>query len=99
MSLKRKCDFDPIEPSSSTTFACSEDESIELSSIPNVKFIKTDQLLHRTSPSTNTFYHNNSPTDDHNERKSTHEDKKCLSCFWRTLTKMKYPLFDRCQYQ
>ena len=70
MSLKRKCAFGPIEPSSSATFVCPDDESIELSSIPNAKFIKTEQLLHRTSPSNNTFYNNNSPTDDnHNERK------------------------------
>lgn len=65
MSLKRKCVFGPIEPSPSATFVCPDDESI-----PNAKFIKTEQLLHRTSPSNNTFYNNNSPTDDdHNERK------------------------------
>lgn len=66
MSLKRKLEFDQFETSSTATSLCTEDE------LTAVKYIKTEQLLDRTS-SDNIFYNNNtnnSPSNDHNERKS-----------------------------
>lgn len=70
MSLKRKYEFDQVEKSAAATSTCPDDESIESSpSMPTTKFIKTDQLLHRTSPTNNSFYNNNFSTDDHHERK------------------------------
>ena len=78
MSLKRKCDFDQIQ-----TSICPEDESIESSAptMPTTKFIKTDQLLHRTSPSNNSLHSNNFSTNDHHERKSsTGEQRSFLFC-------------------
>ena len=42
MSLKRKCDFDPIKSSSNS---CPQDESI------TTKYIKTDEFFHEDSPS------------------------------------------------
>lgn len=62
MSLKRKCDFDQFDSSSVATSLCSGDEST------TVKYIKTEQLLDRTSLN-NIYYNNNSPSGDHNERK------------------------------
>ena len=59
MSLKRKCDFDQFDSSS-----CPEDASTPTTT----KYIKTEQLLNRTSPN-HIFSNNNSPTNDHNERK------------------------------
>ncbi len=69
MSLKRKCDFDQFDSTSSATSLCPEDGSTNTSSITTTKYIKTEQLLHRTS-SNNIFYNSNSPSNDHNERKS-----------------------------
>jgi hypothetical protein len=57
MSLKRKYSFDT---SSSTSSLCAGDGSMT-----TPKYIKTEQLLERTS-SNNIFYTNNSPS---NERK------------------------------
>ncbi len=68
MSLKRKCDFDQFDSSSSAMSLCTGDGSTTTSSITTTKYIKTEQLLNRTS-SNNTFYNSNSPSNDHNERK------------------------------
>jgi hypothetical protein len=72
MSLKRKCDFDQLDSTSAETSVCPEDGSTNTSSssltTTTTKFIKTEQLLHRTS-SNNIFYNSNSPSNDHNERK------------------------------
>lgn len=69
MSLKRKCDFDQLNSSSAETSVCPGDGSTNTSSLTTTKFIKTEQLLHRTS-SNNIFYNSNSPSNDHNECKS-----------------------------
>ena len=63
MSLKRKCDFDQLDSSLPTTSLCTGDESMTTSSITPTKYIKTEQLLNRTS-SNNNFYNNNSPSDE-----------------------------------
>ena len=71
MSLKRKCDFDQLDSSSAETSVCPGDGSTNTSSsslTTTTKFIKTEQLLQRTS-SNNIFYNSNSPSNDHNERK------------------------------
>jgi hypothetical protein len=69
MSLKRKCDFDQLDSSSSTTSLCAGDGSTAISSITPTKYIKTEQLLNRTSSNNNNFYNSNSPSNEHNERK------------------------------
>jgi hypothetical protein len=68
MSLKRKCDFDQFNSSSSATSLCTGDGSTTTPPIATIKYIKTEQLLNRTS-SNNSFYNSNSPSNDHNERK------------------------------
>jgi hypothetical protein len=70
MSLKRKCDFDQLNSSSAETSVCPGDGSTNTSSLTTTKFIKTEQLLHRTS-SNNIFYNSNSPSNDHNEYANT----------------------------
>ncbi len=65
MSLKRKYSFDQFDTSSSISSLCAGDGSMTTSSLPTPKYIKTEQLLERTS-SNNIFYTNNSPP---NERK------------------------------
>ncbi|CAF0789869.1 unnamed protein product [Rotaria sp. Silwood1] len=65
MSLKRKCDFDQFDSSSSTASLCTGDGSTTASSI-TTKYIKTEPLLHRVS-SNNIFYNHNSPFNDHND--------------------------------
>ncbi|CAF1344676.1 unnamed protein product [Adineta steineri] len=71
MSLKRKCNFDQFDSSTSTTSLCADDGSTTNSSLTTAKYIKTEQLLERTS-SNNIFYNNNNtPLNDHNEHVNT----------------------------
>jgi hypothetical protein len=66
MSLKRKHDFDQFDSSSISTTG---DASTPTSPLTTTTiYIKTVQLLNRTS-SNNIFLNNNSPPNDHNERK------------------------------
>ncbi|CAF4294385.1 unnamed protein product, partial [Rotaria magnacalcarata] len=67
MSLKRKCDFDQFDSSSSTTSLCAGDGPTTMSSMTTAKHIKTEQLLNRLSSKTIVNIHN-SPSHDHNDK-------------------------------
>lgn len=68
MSLKRKCTFDQLDSSSSTTSLCTDNRSPTASPLTTTKYIKTEQLLERT-PSNHMLYNNNSPSNENHERK------------------------------
>ncbi|CAF1035580.1 unnamed protein product [Adineta ricciae] len=70
MSLKRKCNFDQFDTSSSTPSICVDARSSIVSSPTPTKFVKTEQLLDRTS-SNHIYSNSNSPSDEHNEHVNT----------------------------